>query len=210
MFGITKWNMEKRRHKYNQGMKEAYKQKPFIKPPRISFWDNIFYWSWLLLVMVFDQTWPAAPYLCDCYCYTVCLCRAVHCCHTQLSWQSDCMASVYSPQVKGYIGLYPCSICHIDSGKRTDLQGKPLWKVEGGVWPDGNFRKEEAQNHILDFYRYHPACRICSIQAVLPFQHAVPAALTLTKTDYQMKTTRIMNKISFIWVPYCCCVVAAV
>ena len=27
-------------------MKEAYKQKPFIKPPRISFWDNIFYWSW--------------------------------------------------------------------------------------------------------------------------------------------------------------------
>ena len=31
--------------------------------------------------------------------------------------------------------------------------------------------------------------------AVLPFQHAVPAALTLTNTDYQMKTTRIMNKI---------------
>ena len=38
--------MEKRRHKYNQERKEAYKQKPFIKPPRISFWDNIFYWSW--------------------------------------------------------------------------------------------------------------------------------------------------------------------
>lgn len=31
--------------------------------------------------------------------------------------------------------------------------------------------------------------------AVLPFQHAVPAALTLTNADYQMKTTRIMNKI---------------
>lgn len=31
--------------------------------------------------------------------------------------------------------------------------------------------------------------------AVLLFQHAVPAALTLTNTDYQMKTTRIMNKI---------------
>jgi len=31
--------------------------------------------------------------------------------------------------------------------------------------------------------------------AVLPFQHAVPAAMTLTNTDYQMKTTRIMNKI---------------
>ena len=46
MFGITEWNMEKRRHKYNQERKEAYKQKPFIKPPRISFWDNIFYWSW--------------------------------------------------------------------------------------------------------------------------------------------------------------------
>ena len=28
--------------------------------------------------------------------------------------------------------------------------------------------------------------------AVLPFQHAVPAALTLTNTDYQMKTTRII------------------
>ena len=38
--------MEKRRHKYNQERKEAYKQKPFIKPHRISFWDNIFYWSW--------------------------------------------------------------------------------------------------------------------------------------------------------------------
>ena len=38
--------MEKRRHKYNQERKEAYKQKPFIKPPRISFWDNIFYWLW--------------------------------------------------------------------------------------------------------------------------------------------------------------------
>lgn len=34
--------------------------------------------------------------------------------------------------------------------------------------------------------------------AVLPFQHAVPAALTLTNTDYQMKTTRIMNKIIII------------
>ena len=40
--------MEKRRHKYNQERKEAYKQKPFIKPPRISFWDNIFYWLWHL------------------------------------------------------------------------------------------------------------------------------------------------------------------
>lgn len=46
MFDITEWNMEKRRHKYNQERKEAYKQKSFIKPPRISFWDNIFYWSW--------------------------------------------------------------------------------------------------------------------------------------------------------------------
>ena len=32
-------------------------------------------------------------------------------------------------------------------------------------------------------------------EAVLLFQHAVPAALTLTKTDYHMKATRIMNKI---------------
>ena len=31
--------------------------------------------------------------------------------------------------------------------------------------------------------------------AVLSFQHAVPAALALTKTDYQMKTSCIMNKI---------------
>ena len=30
--------------------------------------------------------------------------------------------------------------------------------------------------------------------AVLPFQHAVPAALTLTNTDYQMKTTRIIAR----------------
>lgn len=40
--------MEKRRHRYNQEKKEAYKQKPSIKPPRISFWDNIFYWLWHL------------------------------------------------------------------------------------------------------------------------------------------------------------------
>lgn len=35
-----------------------------------------------------------------------------------------------------------------------------------------------------DFYRHHSACRISVIQAVLPFQHAVPAALTLNNTDY--------------------------
>ena len=147
--------MEKRRHKYNQGMKEAYKQKPFIKPPRISFWDNIFYWSWYstkhglphrTFATVFYWSWYStkhglphrtfATVTVMQYVYVVLFTAVIlNCLDSQTAWHLYILHK--SKGILGYIlvpfvililvnGRYPCSVCHIDSGKRTDLQGKPL------------------------------------------------------------------------------------
>lgn len=52
--------MENKKRKYKKEEKGAYDQKPFIKPPRISFWNNIFYWLWRLIRHGFP-----GPFLCD-------------------------------------------------------------------------------------------------------------------------------------------------